>query len=76
MTGMGGTAGGLLAAGLLGVVLAAVYLRACEWADFGLMTSRARRRVYGCQRRAPALLAGSAGVAAVGLVLGVVQGLT
>lgn len=67
---------GLLAAGCAGVLLALVYLRACEWADWNLMSSRVRRRVHACQRRAPALFAGSGAVAGLGLVLVLVDGLT
>ena len=67
---------GLLAAGVSGVLLMLIYLRACEWADWDLMTSRVRRRVYGFQRRASSVVAGSAAVAGVGLLLGVVDGLT
>ena len=73
---LGRASGALLAAGVFGVLFMAVYLRACEWADWGLMSSRARRRVYGWQRRAPVFFAGSGAVAAVGLLLGVVDGLT
>ena len=60
---------GLLAAGVLGALFAFVYLRACEWADRGLMTAHARRRVALCERRVPAVATGSLVVAAVGLVL-------
>ena len=67
---------GLLAAGVAGVLFMLVYLRACAWADWDLMTSRVRRRVHGFQRRAPSLVAGSASVAGLGLVLGVLDGLT
>ena len=36
---------GLLVGGLAGVLLALLYLRACAWADWDLMSSRVRRRV-------------------------------
>jgi hypothetical protein len=62
---------GLLVAGVLGALLALAYLRACAWADYGLMTAHARRRVARCERRAPEVLAGSLALAATGLVLGV-----
>jgi hypothetical protein len=67
---------GLLAAGITGVLFMLVYLRACAWADWDLMTSRVRRRVHGWERRAPSVVAGSAAVAGLGLVLGVLDGLT
>lgn len=67
---------GLLATGITGVLFMLVYLRACAWADWDLMTSRVRRRVHGWERRAPSVVAGSAVVAGLGLVLGVLDGLT
>jgi hypothetical protein len=67
---------GLLAAGVTGMLFMLIYLRACAWADWDLMTSRVRRRVHGWERRAPSVVAGSAAVAGLGLVLGVLDGLT
>ena len=67
---------GLLAAGVAGVLFMLIYLRACAWADWDLMTSRVRRRVHGWERRAPAVVAGSSAVAGLGLLLGVLDGLT
>jgi uncharacterized protein involved in cysteine biosynthesis len=67
---------GLLAAGVVGVLFVQVYLRACEWADWELMSSRVRRRVHACRRRAPAAVAGSGLLAGLGLVLVLVDGLT
>lgn len=67
---------GLLAAGVAGVLFVLVYLRACAWADWDLMTSRVRRRVHVVERRASSVVAVSAVLAAAGLVLGVVDGLT
>jgi hypothetical protein len=65
----------LLAAGAAGALFVLVYQRACDWADWGLMSSRVRRRVYAWQRRAPAVFAGSGLVAGLGLLLLVVDGL-
>jgi len=62
---------GLLVTGLLGALFALAYLQACAWADFGLMTGHARRRVALCQRRLPEVFTGSLALAATGLVLGV-----
>jgi hypothetical protein len=67
---------GLLGAGLAGVLLALLYLRACAWADWDLMSSRVRRRVHTWERRVPAFSAGAALVAGLGLVLAVLDGLT
>ncbi|HEY6746555.1 MAG TPA: hypothetical protein VI357_12665 [Mycobacteriales bacterium] len=67
---------GLLAAGVAGMLFMLIYLRACAWADWDLMTSRVRRRVHGWERRAPSVVAGSAVVAGLGLLLGVLDGLT
>ncbi|HEV7654254.1 MAG TPA: hypothetical protein VGP36_05885 [Mycobacteriales bacterium] len=67
---------GLLAAGAAGVLFMLVYLRACAWADWELMTSRVRRRVHVWERRAPSVVAGSALLAGIGLLLGLVDGLT
>jgi hypothetical protein len=67
---------GLLAAGLAGVLLALLYLRACAWADWDLMSSRVRRRVHAWQRRAPAFSAAAGVVAGIGLVLVVLDGFT
>ena len=67
---------GLLGAGLAGVLLALLYLRACAWADWDLMSSRVRRRVHTWERRVPAFSAGAALVAGRGLVLAVLDGLT
>jgi hypothetical protein len=66
---------GLVAAGVAGVLFMLIYLRACAWADWDLMTSRVRRRVHGWERRAPSVVAASAAIAGLGLVLGVVDGL-
>lgn len=66
----------LLAAGLLGTLFVLLYLRLCDWADWGLMTARARRRVALVQRRLPAMAVGSAGIAGVGLLLGLAEALT
>ena len=63
----------LLAAGLLGTLFVPLYLRLCAWADWGLMTARARRRVALVQRQLPAMAVGSAGIAGVGLLLGLVD---
>jgi hypothetical protein len=65
----------LLAAGAAGALFVLVYQRACEWADWDLMSSRVRRRVHACRRRAPAAFAGSGVVAGLGLVLLLVDGL-
>jgi hypothetical protein len=67
---------GLLAAGAAGALFVLIYLRACAWADWDLMSSRVRRRVHAWERRAPAVFTGSGLVAAVGLLLGLVDGLT
>jgi hypothetical protein len=67
---------GLLAAGVGGALVALLYLRACAWADWDLMSSRVRRRVHTWERRAPALFAGSGLVAGLGLVLVVLDGFT
>jgi hypothetical protein len=67
---------GLVAAGVAGMLFMLIYLRACAWADWDLMTSRVRRRVHGWERRAPSVVAGSAAVAGLGLLLGVLDGLT
>jgi hypothetical protein len=66
---------GLLVAGLAGVLLALLYLRACAWADWDLMSSRVRR-VHSWERRVPAFSAGAAAVAGIGLVLVLLDGLT
>jgi hypothetical protein len=66
---------GLLAAGVAGMLFMLIYLRACAWADWDLMTSRVRRRVHGWERRAPSVVAASAAIAGLGLVLGLVDGL-
>ena len=66
---------GLLAAGVAGILFMLIYLRACAWADWDLLTSRVRRRVHTWERRAPSLALGSAALAGVGLLLGVVDGL-
>lgn len=70
MTEFSRVATGLLAAGLLGALFVLVYLRACAWADWSLMTSRARRRVALVQRRLPAVAAGSVTLTGIGLLLG------
>lgn len=67
---------GLLAAGVAGALFMLIYLRACAWADWDLMNSRVRRRAHGWERRAPAVVAASAAIAGLGLVLGLVDGLT
>jgi hypothetical protein len=67
---------GLLAAGAGGAVFMLIYLRACAWADRDLLSSRVRRRVYAWERRAPVLFAGAGTVAGIGLVLGLLDGLT
>ena len=67
---------GLLVTGLAGLLLALLYLRACAWADWDLMSSRVRRRVHAWQRRAPMFSAGAAAIAGIGLVLVLVDGLT
>jgi hypothetical protein len=67
---------GLLAAGVTGVLFMLIYLRACAWADWDLLTSRVRRRVHVMERRAPSVVAASAALAGLGLLLGVVDGLT
>jgi hypothetical protein len=73
MTDYSRLAAALLGAGLLGTLFVLLYLRLCAWADWGLMTARARRRVALVQRRLPAMAVGSAGVAGVGLLLGLVD---
>jgi hypothetical protein len=75
LSSLGQFALGLLAAGVAGVLFMLIYLRACAWADWDLMTSRVRRRVHGWERRAPSVVAASAGIAGLGLVLGLVDGL-
>ena len=67
---------GLLVAGLAGVLLALLYVRACAWADWDLMSSRVRRRVHTWERRVPAFSAGAGLVAGLGLVLALLDGLT
>ena len=67
---------GLLVAGLAGVLLALLYLRACAWADWDLMSSRVRRRVHSWERRVPVFSAGAGALAAIGLVLVVLDGFT
>lgn len=66
---------GLLAAGVAGVLFMLIYLRACAWADWDLMTSRVRRRAHGWERRAPSVVAASTAIAGLGLALGIVDGL-
>jgi hypothetical protein len=66
----------MLAAGTAGVLFVMLYLRACAWADWDLMSSRVRRRAHAWERRAPAFVAGSGVVAGVGLLLVLVDGLT
>jgi hypothetical protein len=75
-SGLGRFALGLLAAGVAGVVFMLIYLRACAWADWDLLTSRVRRRVHGWERRAPSVVVASSAVAGLGLLLGVLDGLT
>jgi hypothetical protein len=67
---------GLLAAGVAGVLFVLLYLRACAWADWDLLSSRVRRRAHTFQRRAPAVVTGSGLVAGLGLVLVIVDGRT
>jgi hypothetical protein len=67
---------GLLVAGLAGVLLALLYLRACAWADWDLMSSRARRRAHAWERRVPVFSTGAGVVAGIGLVLVVLDGIT
>jgi hypothetical protein len=67
---------GMLAAGVGGALFMLIYLRACALADWDLMSSRVRRRVHVFQRRAPSLLLGFSAVAGLGLLLGVLDGLT
>ncbi len=76
MSGFSRVAVVLLGAGMLGALFVPVYLRLCAWADWGLMTARSRRRVALVQRRLPAMAVGSAGVAGVGLLIGLVDVLT
>lgn len=76
LSSLGQFSAGLLAAGVTGMVFMLMYLRACAWADWDLLTSRVRRRAHGWERRAPAVVAGSAAVAGLGLLLGVLDGLT
>jgi hypothetical protein len=66
----------LLLAGVGGALFMLIYLRACAWADWDLMSSRVRRRAHTWERRAPSVVAGSAVLAGAGLLLGVVDGLT
>ena len=67
---------GLLVAGLAGVLLALLYQCACASADWDLMSSRVRRRVHAWERRVPLFSAGAAAIAAIGLVLVLLDGLT
>ena len=67
------TALGLIAGGLLGAVSMLLYLQACGWAEWELLPARYHRRVVGWQRRAPVLLAGSAAVAGLGVLLGLAE---
>ena len=67
---------GLLVAGMSGVLLALLYLRACAWADWDLMSSRVRRRVHTWERRMPVFTAGAGAVAGLGLVLILLDGFT
>lgn len=60
----------LLGVGLLGVLFVVAHPRLCAWADWGLMTGPARRRVAVVQRRLSAVAVGSAGLAGLGLLLG------
>ncbi len=53
-----------------------LYLRACAWADWDLMSSRVRRRAHAWERRAPAFSAGAGVVAGIGLVLVLLDGFT
>jgi hypothetical protein len=67
---------GLLVGGVVGVLLALLYLRACAWADWDLMSSRVRRRVHTWERRAPAFSAAAGVVATLGLLLVLLDGFT
>ena len=67
---------GLLAAGLAGLLLGVLYVRCCTWADWDLMSSRARRRVHTWERRAPAFSAAAAAIATLGLLLVLLDGVT
>ena len=58
------------------MLLVLLYLRACAWADWDLMSSRVRRRVHTWERRVPTFSAGAAVVAGIGLVLVLLDGLT
>jgi hypothetical protein len=64
---------GLIAGGLLGAASMLLYLRACIWAEWELLPARYHRRSVGWQRRAPVLIAGSAAVAGLGLLLGLTE---
>jgi len=59
-----------------GAVFMLIYLRACAGADRDLMSSRVRRRVHSFQRRAPSVVVASSVLAGVGLVPGLLDGLT
>jgi hypothetical protein len=76
LSGLGRFSVGLLAAGVGGALFMLIYLRACAWADWDLMSSRVRRRVHTWERRGPSVVLGSSVLAGVGLVLGVLDGLT
>ena len=73
---LGRLSAGLLLAGVGGALFMLIYLRACAWADWDLMSSRVRRRVHTWERRAPSVVVASSAVAGVGLVLGLLDGLT
>jgi hypothetical protein len=73
---LGRLSAGLLLAGVGGALFMLIYLRACAWADWDLMSSRARRRAHAWERRAHSVVVASSAVAGVGLVLGLLDGLT
>jgi len=66
----------LVVVGLIGVAWMVLYLQACRRADWGLMPTGPRSRALGWQRRAPAVMVLSAGLAGVGLLLAVATELT
>lgn len=60
----------LMVLGLSGALVAIGYERACGWADLGLVTAHARRRIALFQRRRPELLTASLALAACGVLVG------
>jgi hypothetical protein len=59
----------LVFVGLIGVAWMLLYLQACRRADWGVLPAQPRHRALGWQRRAPAVMAMSAGLTGLGLAL-------